>query len=69
VLRTAGKPLTAREMMLAILDGKEPTAYRKQELDVQAANLAALRNHDGKGVEPCGDLRPVRWRLLAESAK
>jgi hypothetical protein len=63
VLRRAEKPMTARELMLAILDGKEPQPSRKQELDVQAAILAALRNHSGKGVEPCGDIRPVQWRL------
>jgi hypothetical protein len=36
-------------MMLAILDGKEPHATRKRELDVQAAH-------------PCG-AAGARWRL------
>jgi len=63
VLRMAGKPLTAHEMAMAVLDGKEPTPTRKQEIDVQAAILAALRNHSGKGVEPVGEGRPVRWQL------
>lgn len=44
--------MTARQMTLAILDGKQPTPTRKQEIDVQAAILAAMRNHDEKGVEP-----------------
>jgi hypothetical protein len=65
VLRRAEKPLTAREMTMAVLDGKTPTPTRKQEIDVQAAILAALRDHSGKGVEPCGDVRPVRWKLTA----
>src|SRR5579872_4525216 len=63
-LRRAGKPMTAREMMLAILDGKETNATRKQELDVQAAILAALRKHDGRGVESVGEGRPVRWQIV-----
>jgi hypothetical protein len=63
VLRRAEKPLTAREMMLAILDGKAPQPSRKQELDVQAAILAALRKHQGKGVETAGDGRPARWQI------
>jgi hypothetical protein len=58
--------LTARGMMVAILDGKDPQPSRKQELDVQAAILAALRKHQGKGVETVGTDRPVRWRLTAE---
>jgi hypothetical protein len=67
VLWRAEKPLTAREMMLAILDGKEPQPSRKQELDVQAAILAALRNHQGKGVEAAGDGRPARWQIRPSS--
>jgi hypothetical protein len=67
VLRRAEKPLTAREMMLAILDGKEPTATRKQELDVQAAILAALRNHEGNGVERIGETNPAKWGLASNN--
>lgn len=68
VLRLSGKPLTAREMTMAVLDGKTPTPpTRKQEIDVQAAILAALRNHSGKGVEPVGEGRPVRWRLMGDA--
>ena len=63
VLRRAEKPMTAREMTMAVLDGKHPTPTRKQEIDVQAAILAALRDHSGNGVEPCGDGRPVRWKI------
>ncbi|MBA2525309.1 MAG: hypothetical protein H0V18_05920 [Pyrinomonadaceae bacterium] len=66
VLRRAGKPLTAREMMLAVLDGKTPEATRKQELHLQAAILAGLRDHEGKGVEQVGDAKPARWRIKVE---
>jgi hypothetical protein len=68
VLRRAEKPLTAREMMLAILDGKEPTATRKQELDVQAAILAALRKHQGKASRRSGkaDQCGGAWSLNTE---
>jgi hypothetical protein len=45
-----------REMLLAMLDGKEPTATQKQELDVQAAILAALRKRSGTTVAGEGDV-------------
>jgi hypothetical protein len=66
-LRRAEKPMTARELALAVLDGKQPTPTRKQEIDIQAAILAALRNHAGKGVEPVPNgsgTGPVGWRLI-----
>lgn len=63
VLRTAGKPLTAREMAAALLDGKTPAPTRQQEKDIQAAILAAMRDHAGKGVVQAGDDRPARWKL------
>lgn len=62
-LRRAQKPMTAREIMLAVLDGKTPEATRKQEIHLQAAILAALRDHAGKGVEQVGDGRPAAWTL------
>ena len=51
VLRRAGKPMTAREMTDALLDGKSPVPTHKQDEAVQAAILSALRNHAGKGVQ------------------
>jgi hypothetical protein len=63
VLRRAEKPMTARELAMAVLDGKQPTPTRKQEIDIQAAILAALRNHSGKGVEPVPGVGPVKWQL------
>jgi hypothetical protein len=62
-LRRAGAPMTAREIMLRVLDGKTPEATRKQEVHLQAAILAALRDHAGRGVEQVGEVRPARWRL------
>lgn len=58
--------MTARELAMAVLDGKQPAPTRKQEIDIQAAILAALRNHNGKGVEfiPSETGQgPVRWKL------
>jgi hypothetical protein len=43
------------------LFGKEPTATRKQELDVQAAILATMRKRDGRAV--IGEGSPARWHL------
>ena len=66
VLRRVGKPMTARELTMAVLDGKQPTPTRKQEIDVQAAILAAMRDHVGKGIERAGEEVPARW-ILKES--
>lgn len=72
VLRAAEKPMTAREMMLAVLDGKEPQATRKQEIDMQAAILSLMRSRTGKSVEPVTGMRgpglsgAVGWRLVAD---
>jgi len=63
VLRRSGVPMTAREIMLAVLDGKIPVPSRKQENDVQAAILAALRKHDGHGVVNVGEGKPTRWKI------
>lgn len=64
VLRRDGQPMTAREISDALLDGKSPTPTRKQEEAVQAAILAALRNHAGKGVQQVNEgMVPARWAL------
>ena len=66
VLRDAQKPMTARELMAAVLDGRDPKATRKQEIDLQAAILSLLRNRSGKSVEavpPPSGSGPVGWRL------
>ena len=60
-LRRAQAPMTAREIMLAVLDGKTPVPSRKQEKDVQAAILAGLRKRNGNSV--VGEGSPARWKL------
>ena len=63
VLRRSGVPMMAREIMLAVLDGKTPAASRKQEKDIQAAILAGLNKRAGKSVERIGVGSPARWGL------
>jgi hypothetical protein len=63
VLRRAASPMTADDICQALLVGKTPVATRRQENTLQAAILAALRDHAGKGVEQVGKGRPSRWRL------
>jgi hypothetical protein len=53
--------MSAREIALDLLDSKAPLATRKQEIDLQAAILAALRNRNGQGV--VGEGAPQRWQL------
>lgn len=65
-LRRSGQPMTADEICRALLVGKTPVATRKQENALQAAILAALRDHAGKGVEQVGDARPARWVLAPD---
>ena len=45
----------------ALLAGQSPAATRKQENNLQAAILAALRKRDGGAV--VGEGYPARWRL------
>jgi len=45
----------------ALLAGQSPAATRKQENNLQAAILAALRKLDGGAV--VGEGSPARWRL------
>lgn len=51
----------AREITLAVLEGKRPEPTRKQEINIQAAILAALWVRDGKPVVGGGD--PAQWQL------
>lgn len=62
VMRRAGKPMTCREITDAVLDGKTPKPTRKQEIDVQAAILGALRKRDGGMV--VGEGSPAKWQLV-----
>jgi hypothetical protein len=60
-LRKASGPMTADDICRALLAGKTPAATRKQENNLQAAILAALRKRKGGTV--MGGGFPQRWRL------
>jgi hypothetical protein len=62
-LRRATGPMTADDICKALLAGKSPSATRKQENNLQAAILAALRKRNGGAV--VGEGVPARWRLAA----
>jgi hypothetical protein len=59
VLRRAKAPMTAREIAEALIAGKAPQATRKQDIDLQAAILVALRKRNGGTVTGTG--APARW--------
>jgi hypothetical protein len=59
-LRRAAGPMTADDTV-ALLAGKTPAATRKQENNLQAAILTALRVRNGKSV--IGEGAPARWQL------
>jgi hypothetical protein len=54
--------MTADYICKALLAGKTPEATRKQESNLQAAILAALRARKGGAVVAEGF--PQRWRLI-----
>lgn len=60
-LRRAPDPMTADDICRALLNGKTPEATRKQENNLQAAILAALRKRNGIAV--VGEGFPQRWQL------
>lgn len=63
-LRTAAKPLTARELVIAMLAAKgikNAPAARVRSLRGGVTN--SLRNNEGKTVECVGEGSPMRWRL------
>jgi len=62
VMRRAGRPMTAREITDAVLNGKTPTPSRQQAINIQAAIIAALIKRNGKTV--IGDGSPAIWRIL-----
>ena len=62
-LRKATGPMTADDICKALLTGKTPAATRKQENNLQAAILAALRARKGGAVIAEGF--PQRWQLKA----
>jgi hypothetical protein len=63
-LRDAERPLSAREMILAMLDAKgvkNATAAQIRGLTGGLTN--SLRNNEGQAVERVGEGSPMRWRL------
>lgn len=64
VLRTATKPLTAREIAERVLAAANVTNPDKDALaDLAGSVLASLRNHKNKGVQRTNEGSPARWRL------
>jgi hypothetical protein len=61
LLRKATGPMTADDICKVLLAGKLPAATRKQENNLQAAILAALRARKDGAVIAEGV--PQRWRL------
>jgi hypothetical protein len=65
-LRTAKEPLSAREMVLAMLAAKgvtNPPADRVRSLTGGVCN--SLKNNEGRTVERVGEASPIRWRIKA----
>jgi hypothetical protein len=62
VLRAANRPLTTREVIVAMLQARglfEPTT--KQVRDLYGGVQSSLRNWNGKSVVRVGDGVPMRW--------
>jgi hypothetical protein len=66
VLRKATEPLTAREIVLAMLAAKGiAEATPKQIRDVVCGVQSSLANHAGRSVDRLGEGMPKRWRVKA----
>lgn len=64
VLRTATKPLTAREITEAVLAARGVTDATPKEIrDLTGGIQASLQNQKGKTVEIVGEGMPMRWKL------
>jgi hypothetical protein len=64
VLSAAQKPLTTREVVLAMLQSRglsEPTT--KQVRDLYGGVQSCLRNWNGKSVVRVGERVPMRWSI------
>lgn len=65
VLRTADKPLSAREMILRMLEAKGVKGAPAARVRSLANGLAhSMRNNTGQAVETVGEGSPMRWRLI-----
>jgi hypothetical protein len=63
-LRKAPEPMTARELVMAMLAAKsivEPSA--KQIQAIYSGVQVSLRNNEGRGVVRAGEGMPARWAL------
>jgi hypothetical protein len=65
VLRRSGDAMTADAICKVLLDGKKPPPTRLQSNNIEAAILAGLRAHEGKGVDQIGETMPAKWRLVS----
>ncbi len=64
VLRTAGAPLTAREIADRLLATKGVTnADRKGLRALRSAINMSLQNHKGRTVKTVGESHPARWAI------
>lgn len=67
VLRTAEKPLTAREVTWRMLVAKGIMKPDQQTArDLQGAVLASLRGKAGNAVEIVGEGQPAKWRISSK---
>ena len=65
VLRTAERPMTPREIVLAMLAAKGVKDASPARLRSLCGGLNnSLRNNEGKAVECVGEGSPMRWRLI-----
>ena len=64
-LRKAERPLTAREITLAMIDAKGiADADPKAVHDLIGGVQASLKNNEGKMVKAIGEGMPARWALI-----
>jgi hypothetical protein len=64
VLRTATEAMTAGEIAAAILKTEGVEDASKEDVQAVAQGIQhSLKNHEGKGVEIVGEVRPARWKL------
>jgi hypothetical protein len=64
VLRTAGRAMTAREIVAAMLAAKGITTATAAQIRTLRGGLTnSMRNNEGKAVERVGEGAPMRWRL------
>jgi hypothetical protein len=65
VLRTATKPLCARDIMLGMLAAKGITDATPHQIRVLTNGLTrSLMNNNGRTVETVGEGSPMRWKLI-----